>query len=232
METEKALASDLQGRNAVFFDFDGTVFDTVEGITKSIQHAIRKHGMDAGLHELRCFAGPPLVEKFMEVYGVTEAEGEQLVIDFRERYLPIGVYESEPFPGIHGLLTALRLAGKTLGLATSKPQNLAEMLLERAGLLACFDVIAGSDPKLNNNAKWEVITRAMEGCGTTPETTVLIGDTKYDVAGALRCGIPCVGVRWGYAEEGEMEEAGVAAMVDTPEELLQLLCGEAACPAE
>ena len=91
METEKALASDLQGRNAVFFDFDGTVFDTVEGITKSIQHAIRKHGMDAELHELRCFAGPPLVEKFMEVYGVTEAEGEQLVVDFRERYLPVGV---------------------------------------------------------------------------------------------------------------------------------------------
>ena len=232
METEKTLASDLQRRNAVFFDFDGTVFDTVEGITKSIRHAIRKHGMDAELHELRCFAGPPLVEKFMEVYGVTEAEGEQLVADFRERYLPIGVYESEPFPGMHELLAALRLAGKTVGLATSKPQNLAEMLLERAGLLDCFDVIAGSDPKLNNNAKWEVITRAMEGCGATPETTVLIGDTKYDVAGALRCGIPCVGVHWGYAEEGEMEEAGVAAMVDTPEELLQLLCGEAACPAE
>ena len=130
------------------------------------------------------------------------------------------------------LCSALRRAGKTVGLATSKPQNLAEMLLERAGLLDCFDVIAGSDPKLNNNAKWEVITRAMDGCGAAPENTVLIGDTKYDVAGAKRCGIPCVGVRWGYAAEGEMEEAGVAAMVDTPEELLQLLCGEAACPAE
>ena len=225
MELENNPAMNLQGRNVVFFDFDGTVFDTVEGITKSIQHAIRKHGMDAELHELRCFAGPPLVEKFMEVYGVTEEKGEQLVVDFRERYVPIGVYESEPFPGIHELLTALRLAGRTLGLATSKPQNLAELLLERAGLLECFDVIAGSDPKLNNNAKWQVITRAMEDCGATPENTVLIGDTKYDVAGAKRCGIPCVGVRWGYAAEGEMEEAGVAAMVETPEALLQLLCG-------
>ena len=232
MHSNDNIAPDLQSRNAVFFDFDGTVFDTVEGITKSIRHAIRKHGMDAELHELRCFAGPPLVEKFMEVYGVTEETGEQLVADFRERYLPVGVYESEPFPGIHELLTALRLAGKTIGLATSKPQNLAELLLERAGLLDCFDVIAGSDPKLNNNAKWEVITRAMEGCGAAPENTVLIGDTKYDVAGAKRCGIPCVGVRWGYAAEGEMEEAGVAAMVDTPAELLRLLCGEAAFPAE
>ena len=232
MEPESNTAADLQDRNTVFFDFDGTVFDTVEGITKSIQYAIRKHGMDAELHELRCFAGPPLVEKFMEVYGVTVEMGEQLVVDFRERYVPIGVYESEPFPGIHELLRALRLAGKTLGLATSKPQNLAELLLERAGLLECFDVIAGSDPKLNNNAKWQVITRAMKDCGATPENTVLIGDTKYDVVGAQRCGIPCVGVRWGYAAEGEMEEAGVAAMVETPEVLFQLLCGASGGPAD
>ena len=182
--------------------------------------------MDAELEELRCFAGPPLVDKFMEVFGVPDAEAEQLVVDFRERYAPIGVYESEPFPGIHDLLAALRRAGKTLGVATSKPQNMAELLLERSGLLDCFDVIVGSDPKLNNNAKWEVVTRAMERCGATPECTVLIGDTKYDVAGARRCGIPCVGVRWGYASEGEMEEAGAAAMVETMEDLLALLCAE------
>ena len=225
MDQKPNPAADLHGRNAILFDFDGTVFDTVEGITKSIQHAIRKHGMDAELTELRCFAGPPLVDKFMEVFSVPETEAEQLVVDFRERYVPIGVYESEPFPGIRDLLTALRQVGKTLAVATSKPQNMAELLLERSGLLDCFDVIVGSDPNLNNNAKWEVVTRAMERCNASPETAVLIGDTKYDVAGALRCGIPCVGVRWGYASEGEMEEAGAAAMAETMEELLELLCG-------
>ena len=51
--------------STVLFDFDGTVFDTVEGITKSVQYALRKHGMDAELEALRCFAGPPLVDKFM-----------------------------------------------------------------------------------------------------------------------------------------------------------------------
>ena len=165
MDQKPNPAADLHGRNAILFDFDGTVFDTVEGITKSIQHAIRKHGMDAELTELRCFAGPPLVDKFMEVFGVPDAEAEQLVVDFRERYVPIGVYESEPFPGIRDLLTALRQAGKTLAVSTSKPQNMAELLLERSGLLDCFDVIVGSDPHLNNNAKWEVVTRAMERCG-------------------------------------------------------------------
>lgn len=216
----------LHQRNTVLFDFDGTVFDTVEGITKCVQYAIRKHGWDAELNDLRCFAGPPLSEKFMEVYGVTEDEALQLVREYRERYVPIGVYESSPFEGIRELLETLKAAGKTVGIATSKPQALAELLLEQSRLKDYFDVIVGSDPHLNNDKKWQIITRAMEHCAADKDSAVLIGDTKYDVLGAARCGIPCVGVRWGYAAEGELEEAGAVAIVESMEELAALLCRE------
>lgn len=207
----------------VLFDFDGTVFDTVEGITKSIQYALRKHGRDAALEDLRCFAGPPLVDKFMEVYGVTREEAEQLVTDFRERYVPIGVYESSPFPGIRELLEALRAAGEKVAVATSKPQPLAELLLERAGLRELFDVVVGSGGGVNNDAKWQIVTRTMELCGAKPENCVLVGDTKYDVEGARKCGIPCIGVRWGYAAEGELEAAGAVAIAETPGEIYSIL---------
>ena len=207
----------------LLFDFDGTVFDTVEGITKSIQYALRKHGRDAELEELRCFAGPPLVDKFMEVYEVSKEEAEQLVTDFRERYVPIGVYESSPFPGIRELLEAVRAAGKKTAIATSKPQALAELLLQRAGLRDLFDVVVGSGGGVNNDAKWQIVNRAMELCGSKPEDCVLVGDTKYDVEGAKKCGIPCIGVRWGYAAEGELEAAGAAAIVETPGELERIL---------
>ncbi len=204
----------------VLFDFDGTVFDTVEGITKSIQYAIRKHGYDAELEELRCFAGPPLIQKFMEVYGVTQEQAKQMLADYRERYVPIGIYESRPFPGIAEMLSSLHRAGKTIGLATSKPQTMAELLLERSGMKEHFDVIVGSTPGAGDDAKWQIVTRAMKLCGAAPENTVLVGDTKYDVEGAKLCGIPCIGVRWGYAAEGELETAGAAAIVETMEELV------------
>ena len=207
----------------LLFDFDGTVFDTVEGITKSIQYALRKHGRDAALEELRCCAGPPLVDKFMEVYEVSKEEAEQLVTDFRERYVPIGVYESSPFPGIRELLEAVRAVGKKTAIATSKPQALAELLLQRAGLRNLFDVVVGSGGGVNNDAKWQIVTRAMELCGSKPEDCVLVGDTKYDVEGAKKCGIPCIGVRWGYAAEGELEAAGAAAIVETPEEIERIM---------
>ena len=209
----------------ILFDFDGTVFDTVDGITKSIRYALQKHGTEAALSELRCFAGPPLIDKFIEVYGVTREEAEQLVVDFRERYVPVGVYESAPFPGIRELTEKLHAAGKTVGIATSKPQSMAELLLERDGLRGCFDAVAGSDPGLNNNAKWEVVLRAMQACSAVPETTVLIGDTKYDAAGAKQAGIPCIGVRWGYAAEGELEKTGIP-IAETMDELYRMLTEE------
>lgn len=207
----------------VLFDFDGTVFDTVDGITKSVQYALRKHGMDAELKELRRFAGPPLVDMFMEFSRVDKEEAEQLVRDFRERYRPIGVYESEPFPGIRELLLRLREAGMTIGIATSKPQPMAELLLERSGLKECFDVVEGSGGLINNDAKWQIVMRAMERAGAGPEDCVLVGDTKYDVEGAKRCGIPCIGVRWGYAAPGELEEAGADQIVKNYEELVKAL---------
>lgn len=207
----------------VLFDFDGTVFDTVEGIVRSVQHALRKQGIEAEDASLVRFAGPPLQYSFMEYIGLSEADALRAIADFRERYLPVGVYESRPFPGIGELLDELRAAGKKVGIATSKPQPLAETLLERAGLREKFDVVRGSDPKVVDNEKWQVVTWAMADVGAEAATTVLVGDTKFDVAGAHRCGIPCVGVRYGYAAPGELESAGADVIVDDMAQLRRYL---------
>lgn len=211
--------------DCILFDFDGTVFDTVEGIAKSVRYALNKVGLDAELESLRCFAGPPLADKFMEVYGFDRTAAEQAVRDYRERYRPIGMNECCVFPGIKELLEKLRAAGKTVGIATSKPQELAEELLRRENMLGLFQVICGSLPNGNDSAKWQVVQRAMELCGAAKENTILVGDTKYDVAGAHKGGIACVGVRYGYAAEGELEVAGADAIVEDLPELESFLLG-------
>lgn len=196
----------------LFFDFDGTLYDTVEGITRSVQYALRKRGMDAPLASLRCFAGPPLDEMFREKFGFSQTEAEQAVRDFRERYVPVGLYESRAFPGLKDLLLELRNDGRKLAVTTSKPQNLAQELLRREGLDLLFDYICGASETGEGNAKWQVLRRAMTLLNAPAEDSVLIGDTKYDVAGARRCGIPCIGVGYGYAAEGELEQAGADAI--------------------
>ena len=64
----------------------------------------------------------------------------------------------------------------------------------------------------------------MDELGAVPEDSVLVGDTKYDVEGAKLCGVPCIGVAYGYAAPGELEQAGAVAIVQDMDELLELLC--------
>ena len=140
----------------ILFDFDGTVFDTVEGITKSVRYAINKHGLDAELADLRCFAGPPLVDMFMERFGFPREQAERATEDFRERYNPEGLYECRVFPGIRELVEKLLHAGKKVGIATSKPQALAEELLCREGMRELFPVLVGSGSPAS---AWPMATR-------------------------------------------------------------------------
>ena len=209
--------------DCLLFDFDGTLFDTLEGITKSVQYAVNKRGLNPALDSLRCFAGPPLVDMFMEHFGFDRDTALQAVADFRERYKPIGLYECRVFPGIRELLIKLKQAGYRIGMATSKPQVLAVELLEREDMLSLFDALVGSSPDKSNDSKADVLRRAMDVLGSTAAQTVLIGDTKYDVAGAKQCNVSCVGVGWGYAAEGELEAAGAACIVPDIPTLEKLL---------
>ncbi|MBQ3211091.1 MAG: HAD hydrolase-like protein [Oscillospiraceae bacterium] len=202
----------------VLFDFDGTVYDTVEGITKSVQYALAKHGIASELNELRCFAGPPLVDKFIEVYNVTEEQAHQLVDDYRERYRPIGLLECRLFDGMRELLLKLREQGIRTAITTMKPQEMAEMLLEREGMINLFDVIYGSTLS-QNLSKQKLVEMAIDTLGADRENTILVGDTKYDIHGAHQAGIVAVGVRYGYAAENELEDAGADFIVDTMQEL-------------
>ncbi len=207
----------------VLFDFDGTVFDTVEGISKSVRYALNKRNLDAPLEALRCFAGPPLGLTFMEKYGFDEDEAKRAVADYRERYVPIGLYECSVFPGMRELLISLREQGVRLGIATLKPLYMARTLLEKENMLQLFDVSCGADPDKMHETKAEILSRAMAELGADAENTVYVGDTKFDVRGAHECGVKCIGADYGYAADGELTEAGADWLVSSVEELSRLL---------
>jgi len=207
----------------VLFDFDGTVFDTVEGITKSVRYALNKRDLDAPLESLRCFAGPPLGLTFMEKFGFTEEEAKKAVADYRERYIPIGLYECGVFAGMRELLEELRAMGVKLGIATLKPLHMARTLLEKEDMLRLFDVSCGADPDKMHQTKAEILSSAMSELGADAESTVYVGDTKFDVQGAHECGVKCIGVGYGYAADGELKSAGADFIVDTVEQLAELL---------
>lgn len=210
-------------KNYILFDFDGTVFDTAEGITKCVQYALGKMGIDAELDELMCFAGPPLVEMFMQKYGMSEKDALYATELYRERYLPIGWAECSPFDGMHELMQRLRAAGKKLAVATSKPERLARQILEHYSMTDDFDLVCGSEFDGTRGQKWEVIDFVLKSFGIEPEDAIMVGDRKYDVIGAKKCGLDCVGVRFGYAEPNELEEHGAVYIAETADDLYNYL---------
>lgn len=207
----------------ILFDFDGTVFDTAEGIMKSVEYALEKLGIQCEYSELICFCGPPLEDMFAQKFGLSRSDAAKAVDIYRERYRPVGWKECKPFDGMPELLRRLKAAGKTLAVATSKPEYFTNCILERYGMTDCFDFVGGSLFDGTRGKKWEVIEYVLEHYGIKPEDAIMVGDRMYDVIGANKCGVPCVGVRFGYAEDGELEENGAVYIADDPDDLYEYL---------
>ena len=212
----------------ILFDFDGTVFDTVKGIERSVKYALDKNGIVLSVDSFRRFAGPPFKVIFKENYGFDDELIVKIIEAFREDYLPYGIYESSPFSGIAELLDELRQNGFKLAIATLKPRTMAVELLERSGLYGKFDVISGQIAEgIETLTKAEIVRGAMDMLGAAPEDTVLVGDTKYDVVGGHEAGLKVIGVRYGYAESGELENAGADIIVETLGDLKKLFLNHA-----
>ena len=211
----------------ILFDLDGTVTDSGEGITKSVQYALSKYGIDEpNLENLRKFIGPPLIDSFENFYGFSREDAVRAREIFNERYQPIGWMENRPYDGIEKVLKSLLDDGKMLGIATSKPEDTANRVLEYFDLKKYFKVICAAPLNGLNGEKAGRIRAAIEearALGCAAKNPVLVGDTKFDVLGAHECNIPCIGVTWGFAKEGEFEACNTEFVVDTMEELLEVL---------
>ena len=209
-------------KKSILFDLDGTLTDSGEGIINCAILALEHYGLPIpSREEMRVFVGPPLTESFIR-HGVPADKAEEAVAIYRSRYIPIGKYENNPFPGIRELLETLHEMGYKLYVATSKPEGMSIDILKHFDLDRYFTRICGASMDSSRNTKEAVIEYLMETTGER-ENMVMVGDTKFDVLGAKHHGIPCIGVSWGYGTVEDMENAGAAAIVHTPDELLKLL---------
>lgn len=209
----------------ILFDLDGTLTRPEEGILKSVVYALEKQGIAAPSHaELLKFIGPPLLDSYQNFFGMTEKQAQETSAYYRERYGEIGWRENELYAGIPELLAKLKVAGKQLLVATSKPEPFARKILEYFNLADYFDVIAGSTIDGSRRHKADVIAYALSQ--SPSEKVVMVGDTHFDMAGAQANALPAIGVLYGYGSRQELEEAGAVAIAETVEELSELLSGK------
>lgn len=210
--------------SVVLFDLDGTLSDPKIGITKSVQYALQKAGIEvSNLDELESFIGPPLQVSFQEIYGFNDMQIEQAINDYRERFTERGMFENKLYENIPALLTNLKQQGYILAIATSKPTVFAEQILQYFNLEHFFDFVAGSNLDGTRSAKGEVITFAREHFNeVNSDQFMMIGDRKYDIVGAHENQMDSIGVTYGYGSLDELTEAQATYIVNSVNELQEL----------
>lgn len=216
--------------NYVLFDLDGTLTDLKIGITSCVQYALKSFGIEEpDLDKLEPFIGPPLKESFMEFYGFDEQKALEAVEKYRERFVVTGIFENEIYPGIAELLKRLKEAGCKLSIASSKPTGMVERILVHFDIRQYFDCVVGSELDGRRSKKEDVVEEALRQMvpkDVASRAVAMVGDRKFDIEGARAFGLTGIGVSFGYAQDGELEQAGADHIVDTVEELGRILLEE------
>ncbi len=209
-------------KKAIFFDLDGTLTDSGEGIINCATLALEHFGLPVpSREEMGVFVGPPLDKTFIQ-FGVPADKTQEAIDVFRSRYVVVGKFENAPYPGIHDLLAALKAQGHRLFVATSKPEVTALEVLAKFELTEYFEQIVGATLDGTRSHKADVLAYLLNQIDA-PEHALMVGDTEYDVLGAAVHNIPTIGVAWGYGKVAAMEQAGAIGIAYTMEELFSLI---------
>ncbi len=208
----------------IIFDLDGTIIDPVEGITNAAKFALEQLGItDVSQDSLNAFIGPPLMETFTQQFHLSREDAICAIMHFKEHFKEHGLHQNTLFPGIAHMLATLQLSGKRLYIATTKPVDFAEIILDDFGIVPYFTFICGSPPEDIGLPKDEVLSLLFSLTDVDAQNAVMVGDRRHDVSGAHAHNVPCIGVAYGYGGEKELQSAGADHIVHTVSELQDLL---------
>jgi len=201
---------------AIFFDLDGTLTDPKAGITRSIQYALEKLSKPVPSEEaLTWCIGPPLLASFEALTGDAELAPRALAL-YRERFSDIGLFENKVYPGIKDMLGALDVP---LYVATSKPHVYAQRILDHFELSGYFQQIFGAELDGTRSDKSELLAFTLAQSGHPAAASLMVGDRKHDIIGAVNNGMTALGVLYGYGDREELETAGAADVFNSVKEL-------------
>ena len=203
----------------ILFDLDGTLTDSFDGITKSIQYALKELGREIPEAEkLRWCIGPPLQESFLTLLDTNNrSEAEEALALYRSRYGEAGLFENKLYSGILESLEALRELGHDLSVATSKPEVFAVRIIEHFGLREFFSHVDGSQLDGRRTDKSDLIRHILDRDGLTE--AIMVGDREHDIIGGTANGLATVGVLWGNGTKEELQAARARVLVEHPREI-------------
>ena len=208
----------------VIFDLDGTLLNTIDDLTDAGNHVCAAHGWPThSVDEFKRMVGngiPNLVRRFTPV-GLGKDELAGALAEFSAYYDIHKEDKTAPYPGVPGLLAALKGQGVRLAVLSNKAHALAGPVVE-GYFPGVFEYVQGALPDVPVKPDPTLLNRLMEQLGTKPGNTLFVGDSDVDVLTGKNGGLTVAGVLWGFRNRAELEGAGADHVIQSPEELIPL----------
>lgn len=191
--------------DAVLFDLDGTLLDTIadlaEGANRMLAEIGRPRRTQAEIHGFVGKGIPDLVRRCLtEGSAASEGEIEAAVAVFRRHYAEVNGKSTRIYPGVEESLATLAAQGMRLACVTNKAAAFTEPLLERMGLTRWFDAVVSGDTLAVKKPDPAVIHHACALLGVPAQAALMIGDSENDALAARGAGSPVLLLTYGYSE--------------------------------
>lgn len=212
-------------KKAIIFDLDGTLLNTLGDLRNAANEALRLRGLPPrSLEEIQCFIGNGVRNLMRRCLpeGAPDTEIDAALADFKRYYGAHLCDSTVPYDGISELLCELRKRGMKVGVLSNKLDAATQTLI-RHYFPGQADVVFGEHSDIPRKPDPTSCHMVMEQLGVQPEEVLYVGDSGVDMQTARNAGLTAVGVTWGFRSRAVLLENGAHALIDRPEQLLQLL---------
>jgi phosphoglycolate phosphatase len=210
---------------AVIFDMDGTLLDTLDDITDSVNYALGKLGLpERTTSEVRNFVGNGIV-RMMELSfpdGMQNPRFNDAVSLFGRHYDKNCKNRTRPYEGIVGLLQKLSLNNYRMAVISNK-YDAAVKELNRFYFSKYIQLAIGESSDIKRKPAPDMLLAVLNSLEVAAENAVYIGDSEVDIQTAKNAGVDCISVAWGFRDRGWLAGHGAVKIVDSPQELLSIL---------
>jgi phosphoglycolate phosphatase len=208
----------------LLFDLDGTLVDSSQTISASIEFALENMGIDsANRTPVEKVIGASLFDIFRNEFDLTDEQAYVAIDLYREHYDSLNQAGTLVYDNIRDVLPRLRTAGYRLFIATVKPTQIAEKVLSDLDLRSWFDGVAGSSMDSDRRDKSSIIAHALRKFDLDPLCSMMIGDRDQDITGARENGLLAMAVTYGFGSREELHSVQPDHTVDGSEEIASLL---------
>lgn len=206
--------------DAIFFDLDGTVVDSLQDIADAVNHTMRHFQLpERTADELKPHLGWGVGHLMRAILPELPQEKVDEVLDhYRPYYARHAGDKSRPFDGIPGMMERLKASGLLLAILSNKPDAAVQPLVRRyfSGLVS---LAVGELPNVRRKPHPDMVEAAARHLNVPLARCLYVGDTEVDIDTAKNAGIDCACVTWGFRTRKQLRSAGATVIVDTPEAL-------------